>query len=551
LGTTGDVKNYTVGNVTMDIEGSVGGNTAYSSRVQAVCDWYGPSDISALIGQPSSIDRTKADCPEAKLIGGLIKDNPEKAALASPITYVSIEDPPFLIHHGTSDNTVPFNQSVRLDSALRQAGVNCTFIPLTGAGHGGAQFNLDSTKNRVYNFFDKHLKKGGPTLNPINWKPFFTLDSDEAISFVVDTNAVIDNAGVPGLNVTNDNKFILGYGGAVNGRGAMEILDNGNAYQKITPNKPLGQVDGGFIYLPNGQTRFITEEPAPNNTPQKHRSRIVSWISSDGINWTKEVGIRYQPGAADDSISSVASVIQLKDSLWRMYYVGDFYRTNGTRTAVSRDWGITWMRESNGNILRKGDVDPNPVYLSNGKFRLYMRGGMNRPAEQSGVAYCDSDDGLRFDSTQVKILISDTALPKMMKLDPTIIKFPDGKIGCYIGCAPYMQQQGTPKLIVAWGNSKPAGVEENVLQNEELSIKVFPNPIVGAGVIEINSNRSTDVRLELFDILGLKVQTLQYDYLQKGLNRFECDFSGLSEGIYFLTAKAGISKQVCKVVIRK
>jgi dipeptidyl aminopeptidase/acylaminoacyl peptidase len=57
-------------------------------------------------------------------------------AKASPITYVSKDAPPFLIMHGDRDRTVPFNQSELLYAALNKAGVDATFMPMKGAGHG-------------------------------------------------------------------------------------------------------------------------------------------------------------------------------------------------------------------------------------------------------------------------------------------------------------------------------------------------------------------------------------------------------------------------------
>lgn len=148
LGTSGGVEN---------LEGGIGGNLSYSSNVQAVCDWYGPSNFVTIINYPSGIDHSLATSPEGRLIGGEIKDNIEKAIAASPITYVSKDDPPFLIMHGTLDMTVPFHQSVELDSAFKKINHDVTFIPQVGAGHGGGSFNSDSTRNRVINFFKRTL----------------------------------------------------------------------------------------------------------------------------------------------------------------------------------------------------------------------------------------------------------------------------------------------------------------------------------------------------------------------------------------------------------
>ena len=143
LGTAGDVK---------DLEGK-GGNLDQSSRVQCVVDFFGPTDFLQMRGQH---DNPKA--PEALLIGGPVQENRQKAARANPITYVTRDDPPFLIMHGEADRTVPVNQSELLDAALKKAGVESTFIRIPGAGHGGPGFQTPENRKRIAEFFDKHLK---------------------------------------------------------------------------------------------------------------------------------------------------------------------------------------------------------------------------------------------------------------------------------------------------------------------------------------------------------------------------------------------------------
>jgi acetyl esterase/lipase len=126
LGVTGSVT---------ELEGTVNDLKHYS-RVQAVIDWFGPTDFLH-IGEPESdLKHNAPDSPESKLIGGPLLENKHKAAKASPITYTSKDAPPFLIMHGDKDRTVPFNQSELLYAALKKAGADATFIPMKGAGHG-------------------------------------------------------------------------------------------------------------------------------------------------------------------------------------------------------------------------------------------------------------------------------------------------------------------------------------------------------------------------------------------------------------------------------
>jgi acetyl esterase/lipase len=148
VGTSGDVK---------ELEGDEG-NLDQPSRVQAVCDWFGPTDFCQMAAHAlpdSKLDHDAAGSPESKLIGGPIQENKDKVAKANPITYVSKDDPPFLIMHGDKDNLVPHHQGEILAEALRKAGVQVTFETVKGAGHG---FGGPEVMKRVEDFFDKHLK---------------------------------------------------------------------------------------------------------------------------------------------------------------------------------------------------------------------------------------------------------------------------------------------------------------------------------------------------------------------------------------------------------
>lgn len=81
---------------------------------------------------------------------------------ASPITYISADDPPFLLLHGTLDEAVPIELSDELQAALREVGVTSKLIRLEGAGHGpsfpGAIDPPDLDAERV-NWLDMHLKQ--------------------------------------------------------------------------------------------------------------------------------------------------------------------------------------------------------------------------------------------------------------------------------------------------------------------------------------------------------------------------------------------------------
>jgi dipeptidyl aminopeptidase/acylaminoacyl peptidase len=133
-----------------------------SSRVQCVVDLFGPTDLTRMqeqSGGRGTIDHDSANAPEARLIGGPVQQNKGKAAKANPISYVTKDDPPFLILHGDQDPLVPVGQSELLHAALKMAGVESELVVIPGAGHGGKEFHSDARRKQVADFFDKHLKK--------------------------------------------------------------------------------------------------------------------------------------------------------------------------------------------------------------------------------------------------------------------------------------------------------------------------------------------------------------------------------------------------------
>lgn len=140
LGTAGDVPEWEQGH-------PVG-----SSRVQVVIDWYGRADLACV-----STDPAYADSPIAMLLGGSGPGVKDQAEDASPIHYVSKDDPAFLIMHGDKDGVVPVEQSLAFTSALREAGVKVKLVVLKGAGHGGEEFLAPEQVRTIDTFLHEQL----------------------------------------------------------------------------------------------------------------------------------------------------------------------------------------------------------------------------------------------------------------------------------------------------------------------------------------------------------------------------------------------------------
>ncbi len=131
-----------------------------SSRVRAVIDLYGPSDLLTMppnVPGPGKTDADLARANGALLLGGILRDRPELARAASALYQVSSDDPPFLILHGDADPQVPVDQSRRLHARLQAAGVPSELLVLPGAGHGGKDFDTPEVRTVIKAFLARTL----------------------------------------------------------------------------------------------------------------------------------------------------------------------------------------------------------------------------------------------------------------------------------------------------------------------------------------------------------------------------------------------------------
>lgn len=153
MGSTNYVKQYTIDSITVDIEGDLGKHTSFSSEVDAVCDWFGPTDFLVMDSCGSSIVHNDANSPESSLIGGDIQHNKIKCLLANPITYIDEKGPPYLIIHGDADALVPYCNSELLYNALQKAKVVSEYILISGGEHYTG-VHTEANINKMVYFFD-------------------------------------------------------------------------------------------------------------------------------------------------------------------------------------------------------------------------------------------------------------------------------------------------------------------------------------------------------------------------------------------------------------
>ncbi|MBD0851846.1 alpha/beta hydrolase [Maribacter arenosus] len=127
-------------------------DTSASFQFKAVVNFYGPTELILFPGanDPKS--------PEGLLIGAAPLDRPDLAKVASPVTYVDENDPPFLVIHGEKDDLVSPRHSQLLSSWLTAKGVENELIILKDAPHFGVMFDVEDIRTKVLSFLEKHLQ---------------------------------------------------------------------------------------------------------------------------------------------------------------------------------------------------------------------------------------------------------------------------------------------------------------------------------------------------------------------------------------------------------
>lgn len=137
------------------------GNASYSSRVQAVVDWFGPTDFGE---EDKHALACAANFPPLKdaedvLLGCDVNGCEDKVAEANPLTYVTRSAPPFLIQHGTADCIVAPYASELLDAALTNAGASSRLQWFANAGHGTPEFTTADNIKTIADFLDRALAR--------------------------------------------------------------------------------------------------------------------------------------------------------------------------------------------------------------------------------------------------------------------------------------------------------------------------------------------------------------------------------------------------------
>lgn len=148
VGTTNNNKYY---------EGNLGTYPNESSSVQAVMDFYGPTDMLTILNQSTPLGISVRAPALALLFGKPVDQAADLVRKASPVYQVDSTATPILIVHGDQDPQVPVNQSLELMAAYKKEALPVQLEIIPGAGHGGDAFEKKEIIDKMKEFLNKTL----------------------------------------------------------------------------------------------------------------------------------------------------------------------------------------------------------------------------------------------------------------------------------------------------------------------------------------------------------------------------------------------------------
>ena len=140
------------------LEGNEGNYLKESSSVQAIIDFYGPTNFLTILNQSTPHVISVRAPALAILLGKPVEQVEDLAKKASPVYQVDASDPPLLIVHGEQDNQVPINQSLDLMNVYKKNSLAVQFESIPGAGHGGDVFYKTEGKKMIEKFLSSIFK---------------------------------------------------------------------------------------------------------------------------------------------------------------------------------------------------------------------------------------------------------------------------------------------------------------------------------------------------------------------------------------------------------
>ena len=255
----------------------------------------------------------------------------------------------------------------------------------------------------------------------------------ESISFSwqKDSGKRLEDGSVPFVHRLNDGRVRLYYCNskgilsAISQDGITFTKESGVRLSPGTGSE-VQVCDPTIIDLPNGKMRMYYKGASSLNPgPGQSIHKIFSALSSDGLTFQKE-GLRIDSETSGDKgWASVPDAIMLPDGRVRLYYVTAANGEHGIGSAISSD-GLNFVKEA--GLRVSSLVDPALVKIGD-RYVLFAASIDERfAALPKGIYYLESSDGLTFGEAKTVFQSSDVYDPSVLKIDEKTVRVFYGKV---------------------------------------------------------------------------------------------------------------------------
>jgi len=252
------------------------------------------------------------------------------------------------------------------------------------------------------------------------------------ISWQKDSGSRVINGSVPFVHTLKDGKVRLYYCSGDEGI-LSAISNDGLTFAKepgtrIAPGAgfELHVCDPTLVELPDGRVRmYYKGANSMNPGPGQSIHKIYSAISSDGLSFQKE-GLRIDSETnGDNGWASVPDAITLPDGRVRIYYVTASNMEHGIGSAISSD-GLNFVKEAGLRVPNLVD----PALIRIGDTYLLFAASIDErfAALPKGIYYAESSDGLHFGEPVAVFQENDVYDPSVLKIDENTIRVFYGKV---------------------------------------------------------------------------------------------------------------------------
>ena len=115
-----------------------------------------------------------------------------------------------------------------------------------------------------------------------------------------------------------------------------------------------------------------------------------------------------------------------------------------------------------------------------------------------------------------------------------------------------MNYLGSALDLGAYEFGDPLAIEREIIVPTNYTLRQnFPNPFNPNTVIEFNLPKAANVKIEVYNLVGQKIETLLNKSMPAGYHEVEFNPRNLASGIYFYRIEAGEFQDVKKMILLK